>query len=366
MHVPYVDLALQHKPIRDELLNAVAEVIDSGQFILSDEVAEFERQFASLCGVKEAVAVNSGTDALILVLNALGIGPGDEVITAPNSFVASASCIALAGAKPVFADVREDFTIDPAEIEKAITAQTRAILPVHLTGQPAVMDKIQEIAASHGLAVIEDAAQSILAAYRGRPVGSLGDAGCFSLHPLKTLNACGDGGVITTDRSDIAENARERRNLGLRTRNDCAEWSSNSRLDAIQAAILNVKLKHLEEWTAQRKRNAGQYRGRLSGIESIQLPPEFPCRECVYHTFIIQAERRDELKAFLESKGIGSAIHYPTPIHLQTAAKSLGHSEGSFPVTERQSKRILSLPIHQNLTEDQIDHVAEAIRKFYS
>lgn len=363
--IPYVDLVEQHAPLKSEILAAVSEILDSGQFILGQHVEEFEQQFAQLCGVRYAVGVNSGTDALIFALKALGIRRGDEVITAPNSFIASATCIAVLGAKPVFADVREDYNIDPDRIAAVLTDKTKAILPVHLTGRPCDMEPIQALAKDKGLSIIEDAAQAVMAEYNGRKVGSLGNIGCFSLHPLKTLNACGDGGVLTTDDPELYEQLKIMRNIGLRTRDDCVMWSHNSRLDTLQAAILLVKLRYLQEWTNQRRQNAQYYQSRLAGIPQVQIPPEKDKETCVYHTFVIQADRRDELRQFLSAREIGSSIHYPVPIHLSTAGKTLGYPQGSFPVTERQADRILSLPIYQGLTEPQLERVCQSIEEFY-
>lgn len=363
--IPYVNLPEQHAPLKSDILAAVSDILDSGQFILGEQVAEFERQFAQMCGVRYAVGVNSGTDALIFALKALGIRSGDEVITAPNSFIASASCIAVLGAKPVFADVREDYNIDPDKIAAVITAKTKAILPVHLTGRPCEMDPILELATEKGLLVVEDAAQAVMAEYKGCKVGSLGNIGCFSLHPLKTLNACGDGGVLTTDDAELYEKLKIMRNIGLRTRDDCVMWSHNSRLDTMQAAILLVKLRYLQEWTQQRRQNARYYQSRLAGIPQVQVPQENETETCVYHTFVIQADRRDELRQFLSQRGIGSSIHYPVPIHLSTAGKGLGYPAGSFPVTEGQAGRILSLPVYQGLTEAQLERVCQAIEEFY-
>jgi len=363
--VPYVDLARQHASIKEELLAAVARVIDRGDFILGEETAEFERRFAKLCGTAHAIGVNSGADALLLCLRALNIGQGDEVITAPSSFVASASCIALAGARPVFVDVDESFNLDPRKVEAAITSRTKAILPVHLTGRPAEMELLAEIADRRHLFVIEDAAQSILAERAHRRVGAWGTVGCFSLHPLKTLNACGDGGVITTNDPALAERLRVLRNLGLRTRDECIEWSGNSRLDTIQAAMLLVKLEHLEDWTKRRRENAAVYFERLAGLPGLTLPLDRPNEFQVHHTFVIQTDRRDELKAFLASRGIGTSIHYPVPIHLQPAAKSLGYKRGDFPVAERQADRILSLPVHQDVDKHALEYVCETVTEFF-
>jgi dTDP-4-amino-4,6-dideoxygalactose transaminase len=365
IRIPYVNIAGQHVPIKAELLEAVTGVIDGGQFILGDEVGVFEQRFAQLCGVRFAVAVNSGTDSLILALRALGIGSGDEVITVPNSFIASTSCIILAGALPVFVDVREDYNMDPAQLEQAVTPKTKAILPVHLTGRPSDMAPILEVARRHGLHVVEDCAQAILAEYRGQHVGSFGSIGCFSLHPLKTLNACGDGGVLTTNDQALYRRLRILRNHGLGTRDECLSWGVNSRLDTIQAAILLVKMKYLEAWTDKRRTNATFYQQALAGVPGLQVPNDRPFEKAVYHTFIIQAERRDELKQHLAENGVETAIHYPIPIHLQKAAESLRYQEGSFPVAERQAKHILSLPVYPELRTVELEHVVKAIRAFY-
>jgi dTDP-4-amino-4,6-dideoxygalactose transaminase len=364
--IPYIDLAQLHAPIKAEILASVSKVLDSGQFVLGPQVEEFERQFAQLCGVRYAVGVNSGTDALIFALKALGIQRGDEVITAPNSFVASATCIRILGATPIFADVGEDYNLDPDRLEAAITSKTKAILPVHLTGRPCNMDAILDIARSRGLYVVEDAAQAVMAEYQKRRVGSFGDIGCFSLHPLKTLNACGDGGVLTTDNPELYEKFKIMRNLGLRTRDDCVMWSHNSRLDTLQAAILLVKLRYLRQWTQQRRQNARYYQAQLADIPQVRVPVDRDSETAVYHTFVIQAERRDELSQFLTEQGIGTAIHYPIPIHLSTVGKELGYSQGSFPIAERQAKQILSLPVSQGLTTDQLQRICDSIKEFYS
>ncbi len=297
----------------------------------------------------------------------LGVGAGDEVITAPNSFVASTSAIALVGARPVFVDVAADLNIDVARIEAAITPRTRAILPVHLTGRPVAMGALMAIARRRGLAVVEDCAQAVAAECEGQRVGSFGNVGCFSLHPLKTLNACGDGGVLTTNDPVIDRRLREMRNLGLATREDCVVWSGNSRLDTMQAAFLLVKLKHLEEWTVRRRAQADAYRRLLAGIPEIELPPvERSNDRAVYHTFVVQVERRDDLRAFLKERAIGTQVHYPVPIHLQSAARDLGVGPGSFPATEAQAGRILSLPVYPELNVEDLTRVASTIRTFYS
>ncbi|WP_414567485.1 DegT/DnrJ/EryC1/StrS family aminotransferase [Nostoc sp. CCY 9925] len=363
--IPFVNLKTQHAALKSELLAAIGEVLDDCNFILGEQVAEFERQFAQLCGVSYAVGVNSGTDALIFALKALGIGSGDEVITAPNSFVASASCIRVLGAKPVFVDVGDDYNIDVSQIAAAITPKTKAIIPVHLTGRPCEMEPILALAQEKRIAVVEDAAQAVLAEYQNQPVGSFGIVGCFSLHPLKILNGCGDGGVLVTNDPQLYEQFKIMRNIGLRTRDDCVLWSHNSRLDTLQAAILLVKLRYVQEWTQQRRQNARYYQTQLAGIPQIKIPLEREWEKSVYSNFIIQAERRDELRQFLSDRGIGTAIHYPVPIHLSTVGKELGYPEGSFPVTEMQAQRILSLPIYQGLTVEELHRVCENIKLFY-
>jgi dTDP-4-amino-4,6-dideoxygalactose transaminase len=349
--------------MKAELLEAMERVLDHGQFILGPEVAAFEQRIADYCGVPHAIGVDNGTNALILVLQALGIGPGDEVITAPNSFLASASCIALVGARPVFVDVRADFTLDPELIERAITPRTKAILPVHLTGRPADMEAILAVAARHGLQVVEDCAQAIGAELGGRKVGTFGVAGCFSLHPLKILNAVGDGGFITTRDADLARILRQARNHGLRTRDACEFWSGNCRLDTLQAAMLLVKLDHLERWIELRRAVAGAYRERLQGV--VTVPTERLHERAVYQTFVIQSDQRDALQRFLAERGIDTKIHYPIPLHLQPAAKSLGWVRGAYPVAERQADTILSLPIYPELTAEQIEHLVDSTLAFF-
>jgi dTDP-4-amino-4,6-dideoxygalactose transaminase len=364
--IPYVDLTSQHKSLRVDLLDAIAGVIDRSQFILGEEVQQFEQRFAELCGVRFAVAVNSGTDALVLALRSLGIGPGDEVVTVPNSFLATASSIILVGAHPVFVDVRDDYNIDPAQIERAITSRTKAILPVHLTGRPADMEPIMKLARAHGLHVVEDCAQAVLAEYRGQRVGSLGTIGCFSFHPLKTLSACGDGGAVTTSNEKLYQTVKVLRNHGLEARDDCVAWGANSRLDTLHAAILLVKINYLGAWTEKRRANVAFYQNVLAGLPGLRVPADHPYEKAVYHTFVVQADRRNELKQYLAQYGIGTAIHYPIPIHLQKAAAGLGYSRGSFPVAERQAERILSLPVYPELNQEELDYVAQAIRRFYA
>jgi dTDP-4-amino-4,6-dideoxygalactose transaminase len=363
--IPFVNVAAQHAAIKAELLEAMGRVIDSGMFVLGAEVDELERQFAERCGVRYAVGVNSGTDALIFALRALGVGPDDEVITAANSFIASAGCAAMVGARPVLADVGEDYNLDPAAFERAITPRTKAVIPVHLTGRPAKMDEIVTIAEAHGIHVVEDAAQAVSAGYRGRKVGAIGAVGCFSLHPLKTLSAIGDGGILTTNDPTVYEEVKVLRNIGLKTRDDAVVWSGNSRLDTIQAAALLVKLKYLEDWTERRRAIARRYRELLADVPQVRTPSEEPHERAVYQVFKILADDRDNLQQYLKERGIGSAVHYAIPMHLQTVAAELGYRAGAFPVTERQARQILSIPIYHTLQDEEIEYVAGAIRAFY-
>lgn len=363
MKVPYINLGLQHSLIKNELLNEIEKVITSGQFILGNYVEEFEKKFTSIAQTKYAVGVANGTDALLLSMRVLGIGKGDEVITAPNSFLASASSIALCDAVPVFADVSDDFNIDPEKIEKAITPRTKAIIPVHLTGRPANMNPILDIAVKHKLFVIEDAAQAVMAEYHGKRVGSFGHTGCFSLHPLKNLSACGDGGVITTNDETIYKKLQILRNHGLKNRDECQLWSYNSRLDSLQAAILNVKINYLENWTERRRYIASIYREKLT--KYVKVPVDKSYEKAVYHTFIIQTSHRDKLKNYLLKNNIDTKIHYPVPIHLQESAKYLGYKKGDFPVTEKQVEEILSLPAYPELTDDMVNNVTDSIIEFF-
>ena len=362
--VPYTDFPAQFERQRGEILEALERVLKRGDFILGREVEEFESEFASLCGVKQSIGVASGTDALILGLRALGIGPGDEVITVPNSWISSASSIVLVGARPVFVDVGEDFLMDPAKIEQAISSQTKAILPVHLTGRCADMEAIGSIAKKHGLVVLEDAAQAVGASRKGRRAGSFGSVGCFSLHPLKNLSGVGDGGMVTTNDDSLAARIRLLRNHGLKNRDEVVEWGFNSRLDTLLAAVLRCRLKQLDQVTEARRRNAAFYRKRLSSV--VSCPQEGLEENGIYHLFMIQCDRRDELKQFLRERGIDTRIHYPTPIHLQPCSAELGYRRGDFPAAERQADRVLSLPVHSALTEEQLEQVSGGILEFYN
>lgn len=364
MEVKYLDLPRQFKD--EGLWEAIRKQLERSQFILGDEVGRFESNFAELCQTSFAVGVNSGADALFLALKALGIGPGDEVITAPNSFIATAGAIVATGAKPVFVDVGADYNIDVHLIEPAITSKTKAILPVHLTGNPADMPRILEIARQYHLYVVEDAAQAVAASIQGQVVGSFGDAGCFSLHPLKNLNVCGDGGVLTTNSQDIYEKVKLLRNHGLKNRNEIEFFGYNSRLDTLQATIANRVLQNLVAVTQIRRSHAQLYGSVLGELnEFVILPPRRKDVQQVFHTYVIQVKRRAELMQYLQEHGVETKIHYPLPIHLQKPCRAMGYKRGDFPVCEQQADSIVSLPVHQYLTEEQILYVAEMIRKFY-
>ena len=362
--VPYVALQLRARRVKREMMAAVERVIDHGQYILGPEVQAFEERFASYCGTRFAVGVSDGTAALMLVLRSLGVGPGDEVLTAPNSFIASASSAALLGATPRFADVRrEDMNLDPDLLETAITPRTKAIVPVHLAGHPADMEGILKIGERHGVPVVEDAAQSVGTVYHGRRTGSMGYAGCFSLHPLKNLHAVGDGGVITTNDKRLYHWLLRARNHGLRTRDEVEFWSTNSRLDTVQAAILNVMLDRLEEWIAERREIAAEFCSSLA--ECVGVPREAPGCCHTYQTFVIHAERRDALLEHLRRRGIDAKVHYPIPIPMQEAARVLGHRPEDFPVTRWLADRIVSLPLYPEMSPEQRSAVIDGVRSFY-
>ena len=363
MTVPYIDLSAQWQDEKKDLLPIIESVMSSGQFVGGEAVEHFEHKAAELCETQYCVALNSGTDALVLGLLALGICPGDEIITPPNSFIASTAAIIHLRAKPVFVDVQPDQNIDPNKIEKAITSKTKAIMPVHLTGRIANMSAILKIAEAHNIPVIEDAAQSFGSQYAGQPSGSLGKIGCFSAHPLKNLNACGDAGFMTTDDENVAKCVRQYRNHGLADRNTVEKFGGVSRMDTLQAAILTYRLSRLAQMIERRRNNVEQYKSLLN-FDQVFIPEEHEKEFNTYHTFVIQCEKRDELQEHLIERGIETAIHYPVPIHLQPAALSLGARKGDFPVTENQSERILSLPIHQYLSEDTIFEISKCINEF--
>jgi dTDP-4-amino-4,6-dideoxygalactose transaminase len=366
---PFLDLKAQFASIRGEVTDAVARVLESQYFILGPEVDAFEKEVSAYTGCKYAIGCASGSDALILALLALDIGPGDEVITAPFTFFASAGSIARVGAKPVFVDIEAGtFNIDPTAIERAITPRTKAIMPIHLFGLCAEMDEIQGIASSRGIPVIEDAAQAIGALYKDRHAGSVGTIGCFSFFPSKNLGGAGDGGMLTTNIPAIAEKLRLLHIHGARTKYEYELLGINSRLDALQAAILRVKLRHLENWSAARQKNAAHYRElfREFQLESKITLPLVPAHSShIYNQFTIRTKERDALREHLSSHGIPSEIYYPKPLHLQKAFSYLGHKSGDFPVSEAASLEVLSLPIFPELTATQQHSAVSAIANFY-
>jgi dTDP-4-amino-4,6-dideoxygalactose transaminase len=364
MNIPLVDLIVQYQKLKDELLPVVEHTISQGHFILGGEVELFEKEFAAFCGAKYCVGVSSGTDALHLALRALGIGPGDEVITAANTFIATAFAISYAGATPVFVDIRpHDFNIDPELIEKAVTKRTRAIIPVHLYGQVADMAAISDIAKKHGLLVIEDACQAHGARYNGQRAGTIGDAGCFSFYPGKNLGACGDGGAVVTNNETVSNRIRELRNYGQNEKYIHLTLGYNNRLDSIQAAILRVKLRYLDEWNASRKKAAQLYRELLSD-NAIEIPRENPESDHVYHLYVIQHQRRDDLLAFLREQQIFCGIHYPVPLNHQKPYSAAKTIPVDVPVAHNVSRRILSLPMFPEISEQQIKHVVAEIEHF--
>jgi dTDP-4-amino-4,6-dideoxygalactose transaminase len=366
LQVPFVDLSAQYPTIALEINEAIAKVIRDTDFILGREVGLFEEEFAAYCEAKYAVGVDSGTSALELALRAYEIGPGDEVITAANTFIASALAISHTGAKPVLVDVDPfTYTIDVVGIAKAITPRTKAILPVHLYGHPAHMDPIRELAQKHGLVVIEDACQAHGARYKGKRAGSLGHAAAFSFYPGKNLGAFGDGGMVVTNDREIAKRLTMLRNYGQKEKYHHQFRGYNRRLDTLQAAILRVKLKYLEKWNAARRWNAKLYHESLEGT-GVVVPTEAAGAESVWHLYVIRTENRDILRENLVSRGISPGIHYPIPIHLQPAYEDLGHKRGDFPITEAHAQRILSLPMYAELTPESIQHVTRSIRAVLS
>jgi dTDP-4-amino-4,6-dideoxygalactose transaminase len=368
MNVPLLDLRAQFQTIRGEVMAAVERVFESQHFILGPEVEAFERDAAEYCRIKHAIGCGSGSDALLLALTALGVGPGDEVVTASFSFFATAGSIARLGARPVFVDISpDDFNVDPNLIERAITPRAKAILPVHLFGQCAEMDAIREVADRHNLPVIEDAAQAIGAGYCERRAGAMGAVGCFSFFPSKNLGGAGEGGLMTTDDDDLAEKLRLLRVHGMRPKYYHKVVGVNSRLDALQAAVLGVKLKYLERWSDARRRNAEDYDKLFAeaGVEEVTTPAVRPNRRHIFNQYTIRCSRRDELMDFLKHRGVGSEIYYPAPLHLQECFAHLGYKPGDLPATERASRECLSLPIYPELTEEMRQYVVEKIAEFY-
>lgn len=365
MNVPFVDLKLDQKAIFDVAVTAMIHVIAETDFILGKEVEAFEQAFAAYCGTQYAVGLDTGITALEFALRALNVGPGDEVVTVSHTFIATVSAISFTGATPVFVDIDpQTYNLDPSRLEAAITRRTKAILPVHLYGQPAEMAEIRLIAERHGLPIVEDACQAHGAVYQGRRAGSFGIAAAFSFYPAKNLGCFGDGGILVTDDEAIASTARMLRNYGQREKYHHVRLAYNRRLDTVQAAVLRVKLPHLDVANAARQRAAALYDQLLGEVPGVTRPHAAPDRTHVFHLYVIEHDRRDELSAFLKTRGISCGLHYPIPVHLQECYAGLNVSTGSLPVTESASKRILSLPMFPTLSEEQIRHVANSIKAF--
>jgi dTDP-4-amino-4,6-dideoxygalactose transaminase len=363
MKIPFVDLKSLHREIKDDLREVFDRVLDNSTFVLGPEVQRFEQEFAAYCGTEHCVAVNTGTAAIHLALAALSIGLGDEVITVPHTFIATAEAITAVGAKPVFIDINPvSFTMDPSLLEAAITRKTRAIIPVDLYGQVADMDPILEIANRHGIPVIEDACQAHGAEYRGRKAGAFGVAGCFSFYPGKNLGACGEGGAVTTNDAELAQRIRLWRDHGSSKRYEHIFPGLNMRMEGIQGGILSVKLKYLDRWNDQRRQAASAYDKALADTD-IEVPTEMDYGRHVYHLYVIQSENRDALRQQLSDAGIESGLHYPTPLHLQEAYRFLGYKQGDFPVTERVKSRILSLPMYPGIDPKAVERVTSELRE---
>ncbi len=367
MKVPFVDLKAQYDAIRYEVAAAIQRVLESTAFAAGPFVAQFEKEFARFCGTRYALGVGSGTSALWLALLACGVGPGDEVITVPNTFIATAEAISRTGARPVFVDVDEEtYLMKPELLEAAITLRTKAIIPVHLYGQVADMDRIMECAKAHNLYVIEDACQAHGAIYKGKRAGSIGDAGCFSFYPGKNLGAYGEGGAVITDNEQIAQRIAVLKDHGQSEKYHHTVIGWNDRMDGIQGAVLSVKLKYLEEWNATRRGNARLYSGLLGSVDGLRVPKEAPYGEHIYHVYAIRVQDRSGLLKHLSSSEVFCNIHYPVPIHLQEAYRFLGLDRGSYPVAERCCDDIVSLPMFAELTGEQICYVADRIGNFFS
>jgi dTDP-4-amino-4,6-dideoxygalactose transaminase len=361
IRVPYLDLKAQYHSIKAEIDEAIARVLDSCQFVLGPEVAQFEKEFAAYCGTSECIALNSGTSALHLALLAAGVGPGDEVITVPFTFVASVATILYAGAKPVLVDIEpRTFNMNPAALDAAISPRTKAIVPVHLYGHPADMDPILEVARKHKLVVIEDAAQAHGARYKGRSAGSIGDIGCFSFYPAKNLGAYGEGGAVTTSNPEYARTIRMLRDWGQDRKYHHLLHGYNYRMEGFQGAILRVKLRHLEGWTETRRAIVKTYNEHLASADVV-WPAEMPWARHVYHLYTLRADNRNALRAALLNAGIQTGIHYSTPVHLQPAYTALGYGPGSFPESEKAAREVLSLPLYPELSDSQIEDVAKAV-----
>lgn len=369
--IPLLDLKAQYRTIRDQVLAALTRVADSQQFILGEEVSTLEAEMAAYCGVPYAIGCGSGSDALLLALMALGIGPGDQVLTAPYTFFATVSAITRLGAVPVFADVKPDtFNLDPEQVSRALSSHpaVRVMMPVHLFGACADMDPLQSLARAKGIFIVEDAAQAIGAEYKGQHAGGIGDIGCFSFFPTKNLGGFGEGGMLTTKDDALADKLKALRVHGAREKYD-HEWIGiNSRLDALQAAVLRVKLQYLDFWTERRRQNADLYRQFISDLDIPVRAPQANSYQTrhIYNQFVIRAERRNELQAYLRAQGIGTEVYYPVPMHLQKCFAGLGYEAGDFPVSERLANESLALPIYPELRAEEIEYICRTIKSFYS
>jgi len=362
--IPFGDVKVQYNLIKEEINDAINRVFERGWFILGEELAVFEKEFAKYCNCLYGIGVGSGTEALHLALLALSVNPGDEVITVPNTAVPTISAISVAGAIPKFVDINpETYTIDVTKVESVITKKTKAIIPVHLYGQCADMDTILNIAKKYNLAVVEDACQAHGALYKGKKAGSIGDVGCFSFYPSKNLGAFGDGGMVVTNNAYIAERLRLLRNYGQEKRYYHKIKGVNSRLDEIQAAILRVKLKYLDKWNRLRVEKSNLYKRLLKDVMSVGIPIETDYSKHVYHLFVIRCRQRDKLQEFLLKYGIDTLIHYPVPVHMQESYKDLGYRYGDFPVTESYAQTILSLPMYPEIDDESIVYIVEKIKK---
>lgn len=362
--VPYLDLSAQIRGLRKEIDAALARTLDNCSFCLGPDVVQFEKDFAQFCGAKHCLGFNSGTSALHVAMRLLNVGPGDEVITTPFTFIATSWAISYVGAKPVYVDIEDEtFNIDPSLIERAITPKAKTVLPVHLYGQPFDVDKVLEVCRKHKLPLVEDAAQAHGAKYKGKVVGTFGDISCFSFYPTKNLGACGEGGALVTNNDQFATRAKSLREHGSTTRYYHDEVGYNYRLEGFQGAVLGVKLKHLDQWTRERRRVAARYTELLANTP-LRLPQPAAYAESAWHLYTIRHPKRDALKKHLDDHGIGCAVHYPIPLHLQKVYAQLGHKPGDFPVAEKACREVLCLPMYPELNETQIARVVEVIKQF--
>lgn len=367
MNVPFIDFSEQYQTVKDEVQTGMNSVFERGAFILGQEVKDFEEEFAQFCDVKYGVGVNSGTDALYLALSALNVTVGDEVIIPSFTFIATALCISYTGAKPIFVDVEDQtYNIDPQKLKEVITDKTKVIMPVHLYGQAANMDEINAIAKERGIAVVEDACQSHGASYNGKKVGSLGDISCFSFYPTKALGAFGDGGIVVTNSEEISQKIQMLRDYGRKDRYAHQIKGYNSRLDTVQAVVLSAKLKHLDQWNKMRADNAAIYCDLLKDVEGVVLPTVKEGQTHVFQTFAVRVDQRDVVLEKMKEKGIGVLIHYPIPVHLQEAYADLGYGKGDYPVSEKLSDSVLSLPMFPHMKKEQVEYVAHSLKEVLS